>query len=522
MAKTSSLISLVYSLTKSEKRYFSLFTNLQKGDKNYLKLLTLIETLPQCSPASLKKEFCSLYPGASFEIAGKHLYNILMESLLHLKNAEDDPIIKMNTSVCAIRILFEKALYEEAFKESERLQRFAADHGHELMLMTAIKQEIHFRSLLNFESMSEKELIHNQIRISSLLKAISQAHQHQSLQDLLKHRLIHKGSIRTAKQKEELNDLLMCEMGITSRSTGNAFETQKTHLLFQSTYYLTISDYKSALKAFFELNQLFERNAYLWNESIADYLSCLEGIMDSLRNIKRHDEIEFYLEKVRNLKTNAVHHDVARLRILFIYSITNVTDKGLYKEAIELIKVFPDTLFKNAHILGINKHAEIYLHTSLVHFGMGNVKETIKCLNHVLLSNSMYLRLPEYKTFKLIRLLAHFELKDYEFVKYELNTIKRNLNSKDKTYKLEKLVFQFLNTTMANPVFSKNSEIWNKLKPEFDKLKDDRFEIQLLKIFNFPVWVESKLRRRPFTQVLADQWHSSGIQQESTVQQPRA
>ena len=46
MNKAISLLVLIHSMTKAEKRYFKLYSNLQEGDKVYLTLFALME---ECS-----------------------------------------------------------------------------------------------------------------------------------------------------------------------------------------------------------------------------------------------------------------------------------------------------------------------------------------------------------------------------------------------------------------------------------------------------------------------------------------
>ena len=43
MNKAISLLVLIHSMTKAEKRYFKLYSNLQEGDKVYLTLFALME-----------------------------------------------------------------------------------------------------------------------------------------------------------------------------------------------------------------------------------------------------------------------------------------------------------------------------------------------------------------------------------------------------------------------------------------------------------------------------------------------
>ncbi len=41
-----------------------------------------------------------------------------------------------------------------------------------------------------------------------------------------------------------------------------------------------------------------------------------------------------------------------------------------------------------------------------------------------------------------------------------------------------------------------------QLKPEFDAIRKDKYEGQLLKLFDFGLWVESNLIKNPLNQLL--------------------
>ena len=73
MNKAISLLVLIHSMTKAEKRYFKLYSNLQEGDKVYLTLFALMEecsSVEEVIPAFL----ASSAGESSFDIAVKHLY----------------------------------------------------------------------------------------------------------------------------------------------------------------------------------------------------------------------------------------------------------------------------------------------------------------------------------------------------------------------------------------------------------------------------------------------------------------
>ena len=58
MNKAISLLVLIHSMTKAEKRYFKLYSNLQEGDKVYLTLFALMEecsSVAACSKPQRKR-----------------------------------------------------------------------------------------------------------------------------------------------------------------------------------------------------------------------------------------------------------------------------------------------------------------------------------------------------------------------------------------------------------------------------------------------------------------------------------
>lgn len=67
MNKAISLLALIKSLSKAEKRYLKLYSNLQNGEKGYLILFELLEN--NTSIDDIYKQFCIKQKGKSFDMA---------------------------------------------------------------------------------------------------------------------------------------------------------------------------------------------------------------------------------------------------------------------------------------------------------------------------------------------------------------------------------------------------------------------------------------------------------------------
>ena len=85
--KLNQVMLLIKSLSKAEKRYIRLYTNLQNGDKHYMVLYDL--ACEGFSAEQIYEKFCGKVNEKSFEIAAKHLYRVLLDCLVQLREKQE-------------------------------------------------------------------------------------------------------------------------------------------------------------------------------------------------------------------------------------------------------------------------------------------------------------------------------------------------------------------------------------------------------------------------------------------------
>ena len=503
MSKRNYLALLVNSLTKGEKRYFRMYSALQEGSKDYLFLFEILEK--NTAPETAKLSFNKLRPEASYDVTAKYLYKVITDSLVHIR-MDQHPSAKLSIALLKVNILFEKSLYDQGFKQLKKIQTSAHIHEQSLIHLAAAKLELYYLSNLQFNNITESELILKQMKMEELLKQERHIIQHTALYELLRHRLLYKGAARTEKQKEELNDLVVSELNITSGAFAETFESHKIHLLFQANYFITVNDYQSALKTFYDLNDLFEENEHLWINSPLDYLSFIEGILDSLHTIRQHHEMDFFLKKLQKIQDLSGYLNVLVQRLSFIYKVAAFVSKGDFEQAAALKEHFDEVLFKKIHLLDLNKQAEVYLYTALIYVGSGKMNRAHFYLNRILMESKLYYNLPVYRTFRLIHLLVQFELGNDEYIAYETRSLKRSFSQHiRKSYLLEKIVFSFVQQSIP-PTQNERVLQWNKFHKKFGLIEFDKFEIQILKIFDFSAWIQAKLLKQSFSLILQENY----------------
>ena len=505
MANLTTLTSLVHSLSKGEKKMFAMQTSVQSGAKDYLRLFKLISKgtpLPD-----LKKKFSEAKPAASFETSCKYLFRLLTKSLMHLR--EHSSGNKLMLGLMRASLLFEKGLHSEGFSQLKKIKQQATDRQQYIIVLYAAQLELQYYGEHSFHALTEEDLVKMQVDLDDTLRQIKNEQQHRNLYDLIRLRRMHKGGTRSANQIALNNDLLVSELGLMNMPPALSFQSQKAHLLFQAQYFLTVNNTAAALKVFHQLNELFEENSRLWMEQPSDYLFMLEGILDGLRTAHEYKALDFFLRQLQKLSTSAPVLNIVKEKLLYTYGLIPLLNTGEFAKAALFVKKNKDNMLRQVSGLDAIRRTEVYLYTALTHLVNNELEDAQKLLQPVFLDNKVYYHLPVYKTFRLIRLLVHYQLGDSLFVQSECRSLKRSMRQEGTAaYLLEKILLKFLS---LHPLPSKEKDrkqVWLQLSTEFVAIESDKHERELLKIFNFPLWIQSLVLEKSFAALLKEKHQS--------------
>jgi len=500
MSKLQSLVLLTHSLSLAEKKAFRIRSLRNKSKSDYILLYDIIEKNREQPTAVLLSEFLKARPGASVETTVKYLYELLLDSMLELKKEQDSFYFLFN-KIMKARILFEKSLFDECFELLKDIIEQAEKYENYYALLLAERLELDYLLALNFPNLSEKTLLKKQFRLNEALKYVRKINEQSSLFENLKHRIVYKGHARSQKQKDELNDLVFSEISIVASQNLDNFEISKLHQLFQSNYLISVGDYKSALNSYIELNNLFEANKHLWSNPPIYYLHTLEGVLESLRGIHNYEGMSYFITQLKAIDIQSATFRINLTCITFLYELFPFLDRGDYASSITLMANYNDTLYDKLFTLNRARQAELCLYTSLVYFGNSEYQKAHKFLNQIILRGKNYYYLPLYRTIRLVNLMILFKLGDFDLIKYEIRSMKRDLMDTAKDYKIESFLFKFLSKPIPT-VLKKREHLLEKTLKEFDEINQDVFEKQILRIFDFTAWVESLLRKTPLSEVL--------------------
>lgn len=500
MLKSESLIQLVNSLAKQEKKEFSIYTS-NKEEKDYVFLFKLIDEKKVTDPEELKRRFLKARPTSSFNTVVVYLFDLLIDILTRLRMEQDSYYMLFNELLHA-RVLYEKSMYPECLHVLKKVKEKAIYYENHFALLMAQRLELNYLLTLDFGELDEKKLLNKQYKMKNTLKSIGQLNEQSSLHELLKYRMMNKGVSRSLEETQLLDDLVTSEISIVASARVENFEIKKNHQLFQANYFIMVGDYKAAFNAFVELNKLFEENSHLWHNPPVYYLMTVEGMLESLRIMHNYEGMNYFIEKLERLSTSSSSFQLNVAYVIFIYRLFSYIDRGEFKQADEWITENQASLIDKTSLLKDQQQAVMLLYIALTHLGNGEFRKAKKKLAFIVGRGNFY-PLSLFRTIRLVNLMIHYELGDIDYIQSETRSIKREMSkNKELNLKVELFLLKFLNYSFTDDNRKSRMDIWKHLEDEVHALYQDKYENQILRKFDFVAWVESKIREIPLSEIL--------------------
>ena len=168
----------------------------------------------------------------------------------------------------------------------------------------------------------------------------------------------------------------------------------------------------------------------------------------------------------------------------------------------QLLNAYAEKLIKKTQLLSLARNAELALYIALIQLGLKEPRKAQKTLSKIMVTSKGFANLPLYRTIRLVNLMIMYELREFELIKLETRTFKRDMQATGKEFKTERKILSFVNKPGLPISAVKRKVMWEKLKKDFDLIQHDVYEQQTLRLFDFTAWMESKIRKVSLAEVL--------------------
>jgi tetratricopeptide (TPR) repeat protein len=486
------LEKIVTSLSAIERKSFRIHYKHQSGDGKYGELFEMYLSAIS-GKAAAETSFRIKYPTTSFDNTAAYLFKVLTE-MLTMGRIQQDPWFGQLFSVMKAKLFTERSMPERALKELRRTQHQAENSEDHLLSYLCSRIELSQLARVGFANMTQQELIDFQMRGKKSLQVLRQIHEHHSLYEILSHKLLNKGI--TVNEEDNLDDLVLSELGIITRGSSHRFESKKLHLLFQAYFFIHKSEYSAALELFKKLNTLMEGNESILDFPPYDYLDTLDGILNSLLQIRYFDEMQYFISKIEGLlsKNYPEHFLNMADQMMAMFQMSIIIGESNYAKAIE----FHDTIRKKSRLNDIaispEKHITYYFQVAIAYFKLKKIKSAKENILKAINIGRYQKDLLIFRACWLFQMVLYAESGDNEFISYEIRAYKRAFSGKSKIIiPFERILFEVMLVDIKSNSRASNRRLKMKINEGLDGLETTPSQLKLLQYFDFIGWIHDHL-----------------------------
>lgn len=507
---TDTLFQLIKSLEKAEKRHFKLYIKRSSGneDLKIIELFDAMDKLPEYDEALLLKKLKSIKKPQLSNIK-VHLYKQLLASLRLLKSS-DSIDLQLNEQFDYAHILYKKGLFSQSLKILDKAKEMARSNHKINFLVSAIALEKRIETLNITRDMQPRaeELSAEVNEVNRRIDALSRL---SNLAMLLYSWFIKYGHARNQR------DEALVKAYLKEHLPANAW--QQTGFYEKLYLYQSLSWYAFILQDFLlyyryaqKWVDIFDEEPLMIRVETGHYIKGLHTLLNAhfdLRNYKRFDDTLKKFERFAETDRVRLHDNFRTQAFVYIYNakINQHSMTGTFKEGVKLVPKLLEGL--EEHALFIDQYRIMVFNYKIasLYFGNGDYDSCIDYLQKIINENSEVRNdLQSYS--RLLHLMAHYELGNYDLMEYLSKQVYRFMSKKENLTIVEEEIFKFLRKTFHLDRSKVQAEL-EKFLQRIKGLEKNRHETRAFAYLDIISWVESKVYRKTMSEILQEKYRES-------------
>lgn len=504
------LARLIQSLTKSEKRYFKMFSALQSGEKGYIKLFEAVEKLGDYDEKKIRKMFAGEDFLKRLPAVKNYLLGQILKSLrvINAGNTVDSQLREMMEDVA---VLYDKRLYRQCAKVLDRAKELAKANELTLpQLEINVWQEKVLLELLpieKFERMLEGSLEEEMATVDAQKNAIQYRHLYNKI-------ILINRKIKEARNKEELEQFqsIIKHPLLSSINKALSFEAKQYFYHIHLIYNHAKGDNAACFQLASEQIRLIEEYPHKIRETPKIYLSALYNVLLCQIHLHKYDNFQDTLDKLRSFNVKSMNIEVSRFVNSYIFEMVMYLDSGEFDKSISIREPVMEGLQKYHDKINIIEKITLLYNLFYSYFGTAEFSKALGIINKLLNEYQKELRYDIQSAVKILNLILHFELGNTRLLEYNAISTYRFLYKSKRLYKMENIVLQFIRKKMPRIHTAKQQmKAFVELRNDFVEIADDEYESKAFEYFDYISWLDSKIEKKSFAEVVREKFNSNAL-----------
>lgn len=513
------LFQLIKSLGKAEKRNFKLFARRLSttADLKTVQLFDAIDKMDEYNEAVLLKRSKHITK-QQLSNTKASLYKQVLASLRSMRD-DDNLDIQLHELMDYARILYNKGLYLQSLQVLEKLKEQAKAHHQITYCLQAVIFEKHIESLHITRSMENRaERLAKELDILSQCLAMVNKLSNLSLQ--LYSWYIRLGHARNSHDRTAIKAFFESNLPSPPQQYTTFYERLYLHQSY-AWYSFIVQDFLAFYRNTQKWVDLFEAEPGMKKVETMHYIKGIHNLLTAhfmLRNVDRFNTTLQQFEQFTLSKDNMVNENCYIQSFVYLHTakINKHFIEGTFTEGLALIPHIEDKL--EEYHLHLDRHRVLvfYYKIACLYFGSGNNKQAIDYLNKII-HWKMDLRTDIQCYSRLLHLIAHYELGNYDLTDYLVKSVYRFMNSMDNLSVVEEEILGFLRRSFH----LQRAQLQTAFKQLLDNLLQHRanpYESRAYMYLDIISWLESKITNVPVQNIIRHKYEELYEQQQKKIE----
>jgi len=504
------LFQLIQSLEKAEKRHFKLYIK-RSSSKEELKIVQLFDALDKMKEYDEKSLMKKLNGITKSQLSNlkTHLYKQVLASLRLLKSA-DSLDLQLNEQFDYAHILYKKGLYLQSLRILERVKEIARAHQKFIFLTQVIALEKRIEGLHITRRLLDRAeaLSAEAVEVSTHIDMVTRL---SNLALSLYSWYVRFGHARNEEDEAGVKKFMKQNLPANAWSQTAFYE--RLYLYQSYAWYAFIrQDFLQYYRYTQKWVDLFELEPLMVRVETGHFIKGLHNLLNAhfdLRNYSRFAETLKQFEAFSD--TDRVkENDNFRIQAFIYISQAKMNQhfmKGSFKQGLSIVPEIEEKLEKDA--LFIDRHRVLVLTYKIatLYFGSGDYSTCIDYLQKII-NDPVDLRYDLQCYARLLHLLAHYELGNYELMEPLTKSVYRFMAKMENLTMIEEEMFRFLRHSFQ----ISRQEVRQELEKFLQKIKQfekNRFETRAFAYLDIVSWVEGKVYNKPMSEIIAGKYRDS-------------
>ena len=501
------LHQLVSSLEKSEKRHFKLYIKRSsaKEDLKIIQLFDALDKLPEYDEKLLLKKL-PFVTKPQLSNLKTHLYKQLLASLRLLKATENTDL-QLSEHIDNARLLYNKGLKLQSLKILEKAKEIARAHNKFNFLAQLISLEKKIETLhITRSSLEKTELLAAEaMEISAHIDRVTRL---SNLALLLYRWYVKNGHARNEQDEQGIRAFFQENVPPNAEKLTDFYE--KLYLYQSYCWYAFIrQDFLMYYRYSQKWIDLFDAEPLMISVETGHYVKGMHNLLNAHFDLRYFEKFELTLRKFEAYSKTAVaqHHDNFRIHTFVYISAAKINwhlMRGTFREGLSLVPGIEEKLHEYAFYLDAHRILVFNYKFASLYFGSGEYARAIDYL-HKIINGNTDLRYDLQCYARLLHLMAHYELGNYEIIESLIKSVYRYMARMKNLTVIEEEMFRFLRKSFnVSP---------RKMKPELEQLlykikhlEKSRFETRAFAYLDVISWLESKVYEKPMSMIIYEKY----------------